>query len=418
MNRKKRTKRSAGAIKIVLFLLFALAAIVLLVVLLFRGQNSFYSGNYDIPTTKPDKTEEELLTERIEAILSEMTLDQKIAQLLIVQPTGITIDDDMRTRLSTAPYGGFILMESNYGTLSETRNFVQDLRDASKYPLIISTDHEGGNVQRMHKITSPHATDIMYMSTLGELNNKKYTREVGQIISEELSAVGINVDYAPVMDINSNPKNPIIGKRSFSSSPDVVSEMGLALADGLAKNHVTATFKHFPGHGDTSVDSHKTLPILYKTRAELETTELVPFKAAIANGAEMIMVAHIALPNITGDTTPASLSHKITTELLRDELGYDGLIVTDGMNMGALANNYPEVEIYYRAVDAGADLLLLPSHPDLAIDSIKTHISEERINESVRRILRYKYGSMAKWQRLSESAFGSADHQAIINRYK
>ncbi len=369
-------------------------------------------------TAVKKKTEEELLNEEVDAELKMMTLDQKIAQLLVVQAPSLTISEQLAEQLRTAPYGGFILMVNGFGTFADTRKFVQDLRDLSTYPLVISTDQEGGNVQRMQSISSPKATKIPYASELGYIGSMELTRKVGSVVGRELSAVGINVDYAPVLDVNSNPNNPIIGKRSFSKDPTMAYKMGAAFAEGLADYNVTAVYKHFPGHGDTSVDSHVNLPVVNKTRAELDAVELVPFKEAIKNGAEMIMVAHIALPQITGDKTPATLSHKITTELLRDELGFKGLIVTDGLNMGALTKNYKDSEIYWRAVEAGADLLLLPSNPDVAMKSIKEHISEARIDESVRRILHYKLGSMKKWQLLDESNFATAENQAIVDQVK
>ena len=399
----------------IILAIIAIAGIVVLANMLLHNQET----NTVIDKTAVDeKSEEELLNEEVEAELKMMTLDQKISQLLIVQAPSLTVSEQLAEQLKVAPYGGFILMENAYGTLASTREFVQKLRDLSIYPLIISTDQEGGNVQRMRKITSPSATKIPYASELGYIGSMELTRKVGGVVARELSAVGINVDYAPVLDVNSNPNNPIIGKRSFSKDPTMAYKMGAAFAEGLADYNVTAVYKHFPGHGDTSVDSHVNLPVINKTRAELDTVELVPFKEAIKDGAEMIMIAHIALPSITGDKTPATLSHKITTELLRDELGYKGLIVTDGLNMGALTKNYQESEIYWRAVEAGADLLLLPTNPDVAIKSIKEHISEERINESVRRILHYKLGTMKKWQLLDESNFASAENQAIVNQVK
>ena len=366
----------------------------------------------------PEKSDEDILNEYVEAELKLMTLDQKIAQLLIVEAPGQTINEHLVTQLKTAPYGGFILMRNSFSSFVSTRDYIQKLRDLSIYPLIISTDQEGGNVQHMQDITSPKATKIPYASEIGYIGSMELSKNVGKVVGRELSAVGINVDYAPVLDVNSNPNNPIIGKRSFSKDPTIVSKMGIAFAGGLAESHVTAVYKHFPGHGDTSVDSHKSLPVVNKTRAELDAVELAPFKEAIASGAEMIMVAHIALPKITGDRTPASLSYKITTELLRNELGFNGLVVTDGLNMGALTKNYKDSEIYWRAIEAGADLLCLPRNPDLAISSIKEHISEERINESVRRILRYKYGSMSKWQLLDESNFASTENQSIVDQVK
>ena len=400
---------------IVILALLALAGVLVLgQTLLFNREAEEVIGENTVPV----KTAEEILSEEVEAQLQLMTLDQKIAQLLIVDAPRLVVSDQLAERLATAPYGGFILMGSSFGTLSETRAFIQQLREKSAYPLIISTDQEGGNVQRLQSISSPKATNIPYMSQLGYIGSMDLTRKVGKVVGDELSAVGINVDYAPVLDVNSNPRNPIIGKRSFSKDPTITYKMGIAFAEGLAEDHVTAVYKHFPGHGDTSVDSHVSLPIVNKTRAELDAIELVPFKEAIKSGAEIIMVAHIALPKITNDMTPASLSYKITTELLRNELGYKGLVITDGLNMGALTKNYSEADIYWRAIDAGADLLCLPTNPELAISSIKSHISEQRIDESVRRILHYKLGSMSKWQLLDESYFANTENQAIVNQVK
>ena len=395
--------------------ILAVAGAVVLVLVLFNNQETDTVIN---ETTVEKKSEEELLNEEVEAELKMMTLDQKVAQLIVPTAPRLTISNQLAERLSTAPYGGFIITEVSFGSLTSTREFIQKLQKLSAYPLIISVDQEGGNVQRLENITTPKATRIPYASEIGYVGSMDLSRKVGSVVSRELSVVGFNVDYAPVMDVNSNPKNPIIGKRSFSKDPTIVSKMGLAFAEGLAENHVTAVYKHFPGHGDTSVDSHKNLPIVNKTRAELDAIELVPFKEAIKAGAEMIMTAHIALPQITGDKTPASLSHKITTELLRDELGFKGLIITDALNMGALTKNYPDAEIYWRAVEAGADILLMPTDAELAIKSIKEHISEARIDESVRRILHYKLGSMKKWQLLDESNFATAENQAIVDQVK
>ena len=353
-----------------------------------------------------------------ETAIEKKSDEQKVAQLIVATAPRMTISDQLAERLSTAPYGGFIITEVSFGTLASTREFIKNLQEKSAYPLIISVDQEGGNVQRLENITSPKATRIPYASEIGYVGSMDLSRKVGSVVSRELSVVGFNVDYAPVMDVNSNPKNPIIGKRSFSKDPTIVTKMGLAFAEGLAENHVTAVYKHFPGHGDTTVDSHKNLPIVNKTRAELDAIELVPFKEAIKAGAEMIMTAHIALPKITGDNTPASISYKITTDLLRNELGFKGIIITDALNMGALTKNYPDEEIYWRAMEAGADILLMPTDPERAIKSVKEHISEERIDESVRRILHYKLGSMKKWKQLDESNFATAESQAIVDQVK
>ena len=367
------------------------------------------------PTPAPEP-EPEPERDPIAEEIKKMTLDEKIAQLLIVQNPGMQISEAEIKRLKTAPYGGYILMENNYGTLSATRKFVKNLQSYSKYPLIISTDQEGGNVQRIQKIQDRAATNIPEMYRVGKTNDVELAKEIGRVMAEEMRVVGINVDFAPDADVFSNPNNTVIGRRSFSEKPEVVAKMSLALAQGLEENGVIATYKHFPGHGDTAIDSHLSLPVIDRTREQLDKEDLVPFKNAIANGAKIIMVGHIALPKITNNNTPASLSKKINTTLLREELGFEGLIVADGVNMGALVNNYPEAEIYYRAINAGVDLLLLPSNPELAISSIKKNVSEERINESVYRILKFKNDCLSNYKYLDDSFFGSAEHQKVVKR--
>ncbi len=359
------------------------------------------------PQPKMDQITEEI---------KKMTLDEKVAQLLIVQNPGMQISEAEIERLKTAPYGGYILMENNYGTLSATRKFVKNLQLYSKRPLIISTDQEGGNVQRIRMIQDYSATIIPEMYRVGKTNNTKLAKEIGRVMAEEMRVIGINVDFAPDADVFLDPNNTVIGRRSFSEKPEVVARMSLALAQGLEENGVIATYKHFPGHGDTAVDSHLSLPVINRTREQLDEEDLVPFKNAIKNGAKIIMIGHIALPKIANNNTPATLSKKINKTILRKEHGFDGLIITDGMNMGALANNYSETEVYYRAINAGVDLLLLPSHPELAIESIKKNVSEERINESVYRILKFKNDYLMDYKYLDNSFFGNAEHQKVVKR--
>lgn len=348
--------------------------------------------------------------------LDTMTLDEKIAQLLIVENKGMTVSEAEIKRLKETPYGGYILMEGNYSTLSNTRKLVETLQKNAKTQLIIATDQEGGSVQRIAKITDKAATNIPNMNRLGSTGNKALAQDVGRVMAEEMRAIGINVDFAPDADVYSNPYNTVIGLRSFSKDPQTVAEMSVALAQGLEKNGVIATYKHFPGHGDTSTDSHYSLPIIQRTRAELDASDLVPFKHAIQNGAKVIMTGHIALPKITGDNTPATLSSKINTDILRKEFKYEGLIVSDGMNMGALANNYPETKIYHRAINAGIDMLVLPGNPEIAIKSIKENVTKDRIDESVYRILKFKENYLKDYQYLNESYFGSAEHVRVIQQ--
>jgi beta-N-acetylhexosaminidase len=192
--------------------------------------------------------------------------------------------------------------------------------------------------------------------------------------------------------------------------------MAISLAKGLEDNNVIATYKHFPGHGDTDVDSHIDLPVSNKTLQELENEELIPFKSAIENNAKIIMIGHIALPEITGDDTPASLSKVIITDILKNQMGYKGLVITDALNMSALTKNYSYEEIYIKAIDAGVDLLLMPNSSKEAVEYIKNSVSEERIDESVRKILTFKYTYLTGVNNLDITYLGGEEHKQIIDQ--
>ena len=396
------SKRNRSILLAVTLVIVAVATFGLLA--FFAPQKKRNTEPMNLKPNEPEIDEAQLL-------LDTMTLDEKIAQLLIVQPSGLKISDAEKQRLETAPYGGYIFLCNNFGTLSATRDYIQQLQKLAKTPLIMSLDQEGGSVQRIKCVKDRSATNIPYMYDVGKTGDINYAKELGRVMAEEQRVLGFNVDFAPDADVYSNANNTVIGRRSFSTSPDAVSKMSLALAQGLEQNGVMAVYKHFPGHGNTTTDSHVSLPIIRRTRAQLDEVELVPFKNAIKNGAKAIMVGHIALPNITGDNTPATLSYKITTELLRNELGFDGLIFTDGVNMGALTRNYADADIYYRTIEAGADLIVLPRNPELAISSIKEHISESCIDESVYRILNFKLKYLSDYTYLDDSYFGSTEHQ-------
>lgn len=352
--------------------------------------------------------------DKIQEKLDAMSLDEKVSQMIVAQAPRATSLEAVSEKLETAPYGGYILMGENYRTLKKTREFIEKMQSVAKTPLIITTDEEGGSVQRIQSITNIQATDIPFMWQVGQTGDVTKAETIGRVMAEEMRAIGINVDLAPDADVYSNPYNTVIGQRSFSSDPEVVSKMSFAVANGLEKNGVMAVYKHFPGHGNTATDSHSELPIIESTRAELDAVDLVPFKNAIKNDAKMIMVGHIALPNVTNDNTPASLSKKLTTDLLRNELGFKGLIVTDGLNMGALTSNYEDAEIYQMAVEAGADLLVLPTEPELAVEVIKENIDEKRINESVYRILDFKDKYLSNYTYLDASYFGSDEHKEAV----
>ena len=401
-------------------------AIFLVSVLLFTLVGCFKTTNEAPPNNTPivppnnntpiviEKSEEEILLEKVNTIMSEMTLEEKIAQMLVIQYSGDTVDDKLINEIQSVQPGGFILFANNITTYEETKDFVNTLQNNSKIPMIISVDQEGGNVQRIAELND--ATYIPDMYSLGLTNDYELAYEIGAVMAKEMRTIGINTVFAPVTDILSDKSEKVLGTRSFGSSAELVSKMAVNVANGLEDNGVIATYKHFPGLGATTVDSHESLPVVNKSLEDLKLTELIPYESAISNNAKIIMVGHIALPNVTGDKTPASLSKVIVTDVLRVQLGFDGLIITDALNMGALTKNYSNKNIYLKAVDAGCDLLLMPENNYEAVDLIKNNVSEERINESVKRILIFKLKYLEDYEMLDASYLGCDEHKNIVDK--
>ena len=376
-------------------------------------------------------------TGSVEEMLSSMTLDEKISQMIIpairtwdeVNVTDLSACPELKEALRAHQYGGIILFGQNVTGPEQVATLVQELQtnnlentEASVHiPYFMAADEEGGIVVRLTGGT--RMTGNMAIGATGEeaLANAEKT---GRVLGEEMAAAGFNVDFAPDIDVNNNAANPVIGTRSFSDDPDIVAVLGTAWIKGLSETGVIGTFKHFPGHGDTAVDSHIGTPSVEKTYDQIRETELVPFAAAIEDGAEMIMTAHITYPQIDdevvfgdGETKgfyPATMSKKIIAGILRGELGYEGVVVTDALEMDAIrtAGLVPGAEdsVEYRAnvaqkvIGAGIDLLLLPcdlnskeagSFYDEYIKALTTMvedgtISPARIDESVTRILKLK----------------------------
>lgn len=339
--------------------------------------------------------------------------------MLIVYYIGDEYDENLSNIIKEVKPGGFILMSDNITTYDRTLNFVKGMQNDSDIPMIISTDEEGGSVQRIKGIRDISVTDIPYMYYLGQTKDKNLAYKVGEIIANELRTIGVNLTYAPVMDIYSNPNNTVIGKRSFGSDPNTVYDMATSLKNGIEDNLVNTCIKHFPGHGDTETDSHFEIPIINKTLDELENSDLLPFIKSI-NDTNMIMVGHIALPKITNSSIPASLSKEIVTDLLKNKYNYKGLVITDALNMRSLTNNYSDKEIYTMAINAGVDLLLMPNGSKNAIKYIKEAIDDEEIdintiNESVRKILTYKYSNI-KENYLDKSYLNKSEYSNVLNQ--
>jgi len=338
----------------------------------------------------------------IEALLAHMTLEEKLGQVMVIGFDGLEPETELLEMIRTYHVGGVILFARNVDSprqVAELTNALQRAALESGHPgLLISMDQEGGRVARLTENKGfTEFPGAMAIAATGDVEN---ARRVAQALAAEMRAVGINTDFAPDLDVNNNPANPVIGIRSFGSDPARVAACGVAFLEGLQAEGVLAFGKHFPGHGDTGVDSHVELPLVPHDRARLEAVEFVPFKAAMAADVAGIMSAHVTFPAI--DATPglpATLSPKVLTGLLRDEMGYGGLLVTDSLEMGALAQSgYPVPLAAATALEAGADLLLFNRDHALhraAFKEIRAwlqdgRIPEARLNEAVRRILQAK----------------------------
>lgn len=369
----------------------------------------FFQINYTEKYTNP-------LDEKVLQALSSMTLEEKIGQMLILYETHSEVNEEVKTLFNEIKPGGIILNKENITTYTNTKRYIEEIKTLSKFPLIVSMDQEGGRVQRLQLLKDITPTNLPSMFEIGKTQDVSLSYEVGKILAEQVKTLGINVVYAPVCDIVINKENTGIGTRSFGNSPTLVSSMCTNFAKGIEEEKVIATYKHFPGHGDTTTDSHTSLPIIKKNLEELENFELIPFKEAINENAKIIMVGHIAFPNITNDLTPASLSKTIITDILKKKLNYNGLVITDALNMKALTDNYTDDEIYTMAINAGVDLLLMPNNPHKAIQIIKETINEERINESVAKILRFKFTYLENIEILDSSYLNQNSYQDILNK--
>lgn len=325
-----------------------------------------------------------------------MSLEEKIGQLFIIGFNGEEIDKDIEYMIKNYYVGGFILFQENIKNIDQTLNLINSLKKANEnnnIPLFISTDEEGGKVTRVSNLfgSVPGSREI------GEMDNEEYSFKIGDTIGYRLKSIGFNLDFAPVLDIDSNSKNPVIGDRSYGRTKDIVSKHGIQVMKGIKSNNVIPTIKHFPGHGDTFIDSHLDLPAVNKDLEELRKMELIPFKEAIDMGADMVMVGHMLFPKIDSEN-PATFSKEIITNLLRKDLNYDKVIVTDDMTMGAITKNYNIEKVAIKSLKAGADIILIcHSYEDQikVIESIKEavksgEILEKEIDEKVYRIVKLK----------------------------
>lgn len=291
--------------------------------------------------------------------------------------------------------GGVVIFGKNLESPQQITQFLDDLQQASDTPLFTAIDEEGGLVARLANNAAFDLPQYESAAAVGTSGNPEDARAMGRTIGGYLKEYGFNLDFAPVADVNTNPDNPVIGTRAFSSEPQTAADLVGGACAGFADAGIACTLKHFPGHGDTSEDTHVGTVTLNKTLDDLRSCELVPF-AQNVNNAPLIMAAHITVPQVTGDDTPASLSSVMLTDLLRGELGYQGLIVTDSLAMQAITDVYTPGQAAVKALQAGADLLLMPNGLadayTAALEAVQDGtIPQQRLDESVQRILQCKY---------------------------
>lgn len=353
--------------------------------------------------------------------IASMSLEQKAAQLLAPTPEGLlgalkvdtsvsdsygesgvtSVGDDIREALGTYPVGAFCLFGANIAGADQTRQLLADLTVATGaagagIPALLLVDEEGGPlVARVANSGYFDVEQFPNMAEVGKTGDTSQVEHIGQTIGTYLHDIGFTMDLAPVADVLTNPDNKVIGSRSFGSDPDLVASMVQAEVEGFAETGVACCPKHFPGHGDTQGDSHTGKATSTRTRDQLEACESVPFRAAIKAGAPAIMVGHIGLPSVTGSDVPATMSADIIDGILRQELGFDGLVVSDSMAMAAIGNDYHSDEAAVGFLKAGGDLVLGPNDLSVAYQGIVSamesgELSAERVDQSLTRILTVK----------------------------
>ena len=360
-------------------------------------------SNDDNPISPKDKVEEQL---------AKMTLREKVGQMFYVRMETLDttihwntyadlqenplleVNQTMRDVNANYPIGGLILYAWNIDDEAQLAKLIPQIRALNGHPLLC-IDEEGGRVSRLANNPNFNVKKYESMAAIGATGDPNNAYECGNTIGTYLKHYGFDIDFAPVADVNTNPENIIIGARAFSDDPQVAAKMVTSYLQGLDDAGVTGCIKHFPGHGDTKVDTHFGYASTQKTWAEMLDCEMVTFKAGIAWGCQLVMTAHIGAPKVTGSDVPSTMSPIILQDKLRGELGYQNIIITDGMEMGAITQQYTSAEAAVGSIQAGVDIVLGPKNLVEAFDAVmaaveKGTITEERINQSVRRILKLK----------------------------
>ena len=400
-------------------LIVVIAAILVLFALLSRPNELPDSEETTIPafteegftepdSTEPDPTEPEEELPDAQTLLAGMTQWEKIGQLFVVRPEMLvltqpgtteneagfkTVTTLLEKSLAQYPVGGFAMFNRNLQSPSQITKFNADLQNLSKIPLFIAIDEEGGRVSRIANNKAFSVTKYDSVAAVGATGDAAKAQIMGSTIGAYLKKYGFNMDFAPVADVYTNPQNTVIGDRAFSSDAKTVAKMAEAMAQGLCSQGITPVYKHFPGHGDTAQDSHYELAVSNKTLDEMMQNEWLPFMKATDK--DLVMLAHVAAPKITGDMTPATLSYKLVTKCLRQKCGFSGLIITDSFAMDAIKNTYGVGEAAVLAFKAGCDIVLMPEDVKACFEAVESALkngtlTQQWLDSTVLRILEFK----------------------------
>lgn len=362
----------------------------------------------EVPTVEvPESTEvvveltpEQKLDEIVNAGIEVMPLEDKVAGLFIVTPEAITgvstavrAGDGTREALAKYAVGGIVYFSKNIQSEEQLKEMIDNTQLYTKYPLFIAVDEEGGSVSRV--ADAGIGTKVDAAQAIGETGDANNAYQAGSTIGSDLSSLGFNLDFAPVADLN-NVEGSALGSRAYGSDAATVAPFVTSMMQGLEDQNVTACLKHFPGIGSSTQDTHDGMATTDRTLEEFRANEFTVFQAGIDAGADMIMVGHLSAPALTGDNTPCSMSSAVVTDILRNEMGYDGVIISDALNMSAISEYYDSEQAAIMALRAGCDMILMPEDFEKAYNGVLQAvqdgtISEERINDSLRRIYRIKY---------------------------
>lgn len=329
------------------------------------------------------------------SLVDSMSLEEKVGQMIFGGIEGVELSEKSREMIREDKVGGIIFFKDNLVNANQIVTLLNSIKAENmqqQYPLFLGIDQEGGRVTRI-----PELSNLPTNKQIGKKDNPALAFQLGELLGKQLNAFGFNLDFAPVLDVDSNPNNPVIGDRSFGSDPKLVSELGISTMKGLQSENVISVIKHFPGHGDTEVDSHIELPIVSKNMKELQALEFIPFQNALKSGADVVMIGHILLPEIDANK-PSSISNVVITKILREQLKYEGVVMTDDMTMKAILDNYEIGEAAVEAVKAGNDIVLIAHDYEKVHRAIQAileavrneEIKVEQIDRSVERILQLK----------------------------